>query len=142
MLLWLREIFTSYVSQSRKCEKIFSFTKIESIYFFILQNYSVTSCSLSTFDYCKQGCVFSSESSDVTLSIIRNRSGERCEKGKFCGFADGGEALRSVRSIEALWSRDLLTPTLKIVEEQKSSGINIFDRNKERKIKSFFFYRL
>ncbi|XP_020296864.1 uncharacterized protein LOC109861574 isoform X2 [Pseudomyrmex gracilis] len=105
--LWKNEESSEYMRQSRGKRR--------------RQNYSVTSCSLSTSDYCKQGCVFSSESSDVTLSIIRNRSGERCEKAKFCGFAGSGEVLGSVRSIEALRSRDLLTPTLKNAEEQKSS---------------------
>lgn len=98
----------------------------------------MTSCSLSTSDYCKKGCVFSSES-DVTLSILKNRSGERNEKEKLYGYqfsSHSSEVLASVRSIEAsLWSHDLLIPTQENLKERKLKGNT---RSQERKLFCFF----
>ncbi|XP_072754437.1 uncharacterized protein [Anoplolepis gracilipes] len=98
----------------------------------IRQDYSITSCS--TCNCCRQGCTLSScESSNVTLSIRRNRCREGSKGGiKFRDrrLTGGSEILSAFRSIET--SYDLWTPTVDDLEEHK---LGRSDRcNKRKKI--------
>lgn len=94
-----------------------------------MQGYSITSCST-----CNCSCTLSScESSNVILSIRRNRYREKSKGEKFCDrrLTDGSETLSTFRSIET--SYDSLTPT--VVEDMKKYVLSRSDRCKEERTK-------
>ncbi|XP_025263664.1 uncharacterized protein LOC112637668 [Camponotus floridanus] len=102
----------------------------------VRQSYSVTSCS--TCNCCRHGCIPSSrESSNVILSIRRNRCGE--EKDGRMKFHDrrltgGSEILSTFRSIET--SYDSLTPAVEDLKKHELSRSNRRERTERNIVKS------